>query len=957
MMKTSAWIILVAVLFVSTYGLSLCVILCTGVIALFVGGLSFAYIHSEDYTSCCLNELKVDDSADFTLKKIVELMQQRQQRCNLDNRFTGSHIIDEELQAILYYVFRDYVYPWYNKISDNEEFPNQLKETIYKMIVTVANRVKDVDWMPYLTTQLVDDVASHVRLYKQARAKMKAGNVADMENIFFDSELIMEHNLLCRDHICLNVDEEKNYMQHTVEALLYQVMPKTDFHCETLRFLTRELLTCAIFLPLVAKLSDPDFINRIIIWLCSDFPICSELFLVVLKTTNNIDELHATRNIIRKEISLLRCHDSGGDNDYVIKSQLASLLFVDKVIDMRLSRLQEGSDRDSTGVPSFADYNKLLSENKLIQLSLDFILKNNVALSYFIDYVTSISYQGYLYGYLNMEGWKLTAKREIFNIGTRYSGNEKLARLKELHRQLKDAAFMLCNQYFTEKASQRLNIDPNLLRQLTVRINMENPDSNWFDEIMRHVYVILEEKCLFTFRKNQCYIKLLAELELLKEPLGKSDDEVDVICADELNESSGYSPSKATLGNNDAGSSDNTLMSEIQEPCCNSQFRSSDNRNGERFFTLSAKIIETGLVQESGKSFGIYAVAVSKLFDNGTIESWHIYRRYSDFYELHQKLKEKFADLNNVPFPGKKAFNNMDRDLLEKRMKMLNNYMRILLQLGLIKSHPSLQNILLSFLEPGEYDRGVTGGLASKTVDNLLINPLKFVGNAMKIVPDNLLNTMDGVMEGFSKVFQKSLKPDEEESMKVGAVLDNESNDNVPLRIMLLLMTEVFDLKTRNQWLRRRIIQLLRQIMHAMFGDIVNKRILDYVAVITSPERVAKGIMHIRNSFWPNGVKNTAPLARDHDALMQTRVAAKYSLLASFPDDLKRILGSETSRTGLILVFSLFQHEVLNKRLVYVLLEGILVTLFPKIDKLSARLHANSPRMIAFKHNSRMKKL
>lgn len=70
--------------------------------------------------------------------------------------------------------------------------------------------MKDVDWMPYLTTQLVDDVASHVRLYKQARAKMKAGNVADMENIFFDSELIMEHNLLCRDHICLNVDEEKS---------------------------------------------------------------------------------------------------------------------------------------------------------------------------------------------------------------------------------------------------------------------------------------------------------------------------------------------------------------------------------------------------------------------------------------------------------------------------------------------------------------------------------------------------------------------------------------------------------------------------------------------------------------------------------------------------------------------------------------------------------------------------
>ncbi|KAJ8963571.1 hypothetical protein NQ314_005545 [Rhamnusium bicolor] len=35
------------------------------------------------------------------------------------------------------------------------------------------SRVKEVDWIPYLTQRLVDDAASHLRLYKQARAKMK----------------------------------------------------------------------------------------------------------------------------------------------------------------------------------------------------------------------------------------------------------------------------------------------------------------------------------------------------------------------------------------------------------------------------------------------------------------------------------------------------------------------------------------------------------------------------------------------------------------------------------------------------------------------------------------------------------------------------------------------------------------------------------------------------------------
>lgn len=66
-----------------------------------------------------------------------------------------------------------------------------------------------------------------------------------------------------------------------------------------------------------------------------------------------------------------------------------------------------------------------------------------------------------------------------------------------------------------------------------------------------------------------------------------------------------------------------------------------------------------------------------------------------------------------------------------------------------------------------------------------------------------------------------------------------QTDDNIPLRIILLLMDEVFDLKSRNQWLRRRIVTLLRQIIRTMFGDIVNRRILDYVSLITGPKNVA----------------------------------------------------------------------------------------------------------------------
>lgn len=52
------------------------------------------------------------------------------------------------------------------------------------------------------------------------------------------------------------------------------------------------------------------------------------------------------------------------------------------------------------------------------------------------------------------------------------------------------------------------------------------------------------------------------------------------------------------------------------------------------------RISFAALVQDKGRAFGIYAIAVTRLSDN---ELWHIYRRYSDFHELHSAIKDKVS--------------------------------------------------------------------------------------------------------------------------------------------------------------------------------------------------------------------------------------------------------------------------------------------------------------------------
>ncbi|KOC61655.1 Sorting nexin-13 [Habropoda laboriosa] len=856
----------------------------------------------------------------------------------LDKRITGSRIIDESLQEILDFIIRDYVEPWYSIITDDEEFIYSVRDTAQKIAINIANRVKGVDWIPYLTTRLVDDAASHVRLYRQARARIKQLRTKklqkeeSLEKIFFDLEMQMENNLICRDLVCTNSNQELEFLGEISEILLYLVLPKGDFDCLTVRFILRELLVNVIIRPLLDLFSDPDYINQACIWLCAkEGGLPSDVFLTVIRVTDSLDELTATKNIVCKEIAHLRSKDSGGEDDLSVKQQLNSLLYVKKILETRIIGMQEGLESETDGIGTQPDWNRLLIPGqKLVNLPLDELLKNNIALSYFIDYMTSINAESYLFFYLNIYGWRVSAEQQISDIelqklhAAQTASSIMGAKRKNTDLEnLKEAATKIYQQYLSDKASPKLQLDDVLVKTMLTRIKTEPVRETWFDDLRVCCYEKLqnEDRFLPGFKRSMAYVKLLAELDLLKDPASEEDTK----SLDSISLSS---------TNNELETLDE--MSEVYKP--------------EEIKVAELKD-KTGIVNDRGKTYGIYAVAVTKSYDSGYQEKWHIYRRYSDFYNLYQKIKEKYYDLAKIPFPAKKAFHNMERTVLERRMLMLNAWLYQLSKPAVVDGHMGLQNLLLTFLEQGDYDKGVTGGQISKTIDTLM-NPLKTsmktVTQAVKTMPDNMLNTVDGVMDNISKFFGNPKKPNAfYENTKVGAGLDVETDDNIPLRIMLLLMDEIFDLKVRNQWLRRRIITLLRQIIRTMFGDIVNRRIVEYVSLLTSPARVAGYLKLLKNSFWPNGVKAEKKPPRDTEMKNRTRVAAKVALLSCLSDELKHIIGSETTRRGLLRVFELFQRPVLNRRLLYVLLEGIIETLFPQnnLADIFRKLYLVSPRL------------
>ncbi|XP_024075485.2 sorting nexin-13 isoform X4 [Terrapene carolina triunguis] len=883
------WGSLGVVLFLVTFG-PFAIFYFAFYILCFVGGgfvvtLLFGKTNSEKYLEQCEHSFLPPTSVGIF--KCTEEMKCEARPIKIDRRLTGANIIDEPLQQVIQFSLRDYVQYWYYTLSDDESFLLEIRQALQNALIQFSTslfsvRSKEMDWQPYFTTRLVDDFATHLRVFRKAQQRITEkddqmkGTAEDLVDTFFKVEVEMEKEV-CRDLVCTSPKDEEGFLRDLCEVLLYLLLPPGDFQNKIMRYFVREILARGILLPLINQLSDPDYINQYVIWMIRDSNCNYEAFMNVIKLSDNVGELEAVRDKAGEELQYLRSLDTAGDDINTIKNQINSLLYVVKVCDSRIQRLQSGKEIDT--VKLAANFGKLCT------VPLDNILVDNVALQFFMDYMQQTGGQAHLFFWMTVEGYRVTAQQQLEVLLSRQrDGKHQTNQTKGL---LRAAAVGIYEQYLSEKASPRVNIDDSLVAKLAETLNHEEPTPEIFDDIQRKVYDLMlrDERFYPSFKQNALYVRMLAELDMLKDPSFRGSD-------DGEGESFNGSPT----------SSINLSLDDLS------------NVSSDESAQLHAYISDTGVCNDHGKTYALYAITVHRR--NPTSEEiWKTYRRYSDFHDFHMRITEQFENLASIlKLPGKKTFNNMDREFLEKRKKDLNAYLQLLLNPEMMKASPALAHCVYDFLENKAYSKG-KGDFARK------VPPL----------------------------MQKT--DSDPEHCRVAAQLDDNVDDNIPLRVMLLLMDEVFDLKERNQWLRRNIKNLLQQLIRATYGDTINRKIVDHVDSMTSPEQVADGVKRFRDAFWPNGILAETVPRRDKDIRMRTRVAGKTKLLEIMPDELKHIIGAETTRKGILRVFEMFQHTQLNKRMVYVFLEGFLETLFPqyKFHELFSKLHSRSEQMQRYK--------
>lgn len=89
-------------------------------------------------------------------------------------------------------------------------------------------------------------------------------------------------------------------------------------------------------------------------------------------------------------------------------------------------------------------------------------------------------------------------------------------------------------------------------------------------------------------------------------------------------------------------------------------------------------IVSSTVAEEDGKSVVRYLVEVQQLGPDKSFSSgWVVARRYNEFLSMHNKLREKYALVKGLDFPGKRLVANLSGSFLDNRKQALEKYLQV----------------------------------------------------------------------------------------------------------------------------------------------------------------------------------------------------------------------------------------------------------------------------------------
>ncbi|KAH9849249.1 PXA domain-containing protein [Lenzites betulinus] len=384
-----------------------------------------------------------------------------------------------------------------------------------------------------------------------------------------------------------------------------------------------------------------------------------------------------------------------------------------------------------------------------------------------------------------------------------------------------------------------------------------------------------------------------------------------------------------------------------------SQYEQQENANRLLSDRTRVAIVNSTVGEEDGKQVVRYLIEVQQLAQDGSFASgWVVARRYNEFHNMHNKLREKYVLVRNLDFPGKRLVTSLSGSFVDSRRVALEKYLQSLIAIPAVCESEELR----SFLSRDSPFMAAEPPLASKapavsafpgqglvrsmyqsvaeSIDDMFFGPsmldviiqrlttqaAEFVGITGTAIHDEdlvaqaLKASGNTTSEDALMHLSSDLKP-----------LDGETSSSTFSSPICDFILAVFELDKKNNWLRRQAIVI---ILQQVLGTTIERKLRETIKYFLDEPHLMTFINLFRDNMWPGGNLKPPGVPRTVEEKLNTRDEANRKLSALMPDLAANMIGRSNARRGARRIFAVLQNRRLNQHLVYTIVDEVFSALF-----------------------------
>ncbi|KAM9729677.1 sorting nexin-19a isoform 1-T2 [Menidia menidia] len=167
--------------------------------------------------------------------------------------------LNHEIHSAVHKAMRDFVSSWYRTLLPEVkgEFEQAVRNSMLESVMELKERARRVD-RKALVQRLLELYGCHLQSYMTVR-NIQSTQKESMSLWQLYREVELPHPAMS------GAATELNYSRALVSLVLHVLVPYPQMETRTGGYVVAELITCNVLLPLISRVSDPDWLNQTIV--------------------------------------------------------------------------------------------------------------------------------------------------------------------------------------------------------------------------------------------------------------------------------------------------------------------------------------------------------------------------------------------------------------------------------------------------------------------------------------------------------------------------------------------------------------------------------------------------------------------------------------------------------------------------------------------------------------------